>query len=60
MIRIAVVGKIGSGKSFVANSMLEFPLFADADPFILILGNTPKTPTFSFLIINAFNIVLKR
>ena len=27
------------GKSFVANSILEFPLFVDADPFILILGN---------------------
>ena len=35
------------GKSSVANSMLEFPLFADAAPFILILGNTPKKPTFS-------------
>ena len=36
-----------SGKSSVANSMLELPVFPDAAPLTLILGRTPKTPTFS-------------
>ncbi|GIR11700.1 MAG: hypothetical protein CM15mP23_02750 [Cryomorphaceae bacterium] len=35
------------GKLSVANSRLELPFRLEADPFKIILGKAPKTPTFS-------------